>query len=76
MPLRGFLAESLMSTADANALCEELIDLVKRHDFFFHYSDDYRVVQQGRSEEARIRYLVEVVPNGKQIFETLRKDRG
>ena len=53
-------------------LREELIDALKRHDWHYGYSDDYRYWRAGADQRQRIRQLVALVPDGQGLYDQHR----
>lgn len=59
-------------TVDVTSLREELIRLLNSHDWWYGYSDDSRAYQAGKSQAARIRVLIELVPDGQDLYNQAR----
>ncbi len=47
---------------------EELIHLLKTHDWHYGYSDDPRSYTRGQKQITRIRQLMEQVPDGQELY--------
>lgn len=66
-----------MSTEQAKTpeqLREQLIDLLKHHDWFYGYSDDYREYSAGSACRKRIHDLIPLVPDGEALYVQYRPE--
>ena len=56
-------------TRTPEQLRNDLIDLLKKHDWYFDHSDDFSVWSRGNSERKHINELVRLVPDGQELLD-------
>jgi hypothetical protein len=56
-------------TRTPEQLRAELLDLLKKHDWFFDRSDDYSAWSAGNAQRKQINYLARLVPDGQELLD-------
>ena len=70
----GSLQEDLSETVKKK---KQLEDLLKKHDWFYFYSDDSRAYRKGTEEQSVIRKLIdEIGKDGMKLYKTYGKKSG
>ena len=72
----GSLQEDLSGAVKKKKM-KQLEGLLKKHDWFYFYSDDSRSYRKGDEEHSKIRRLVDFIgKDGKKLYKSYGKKRG
>ena len=72
----GSIQEDLSGTVKKKKM-KQLEDLLKKHDWFYFYSDDPRYYKKGTEEQSVIRKMIdEIGKDGMKLYKTYGKKSG